>query len=249
MTLGGSIGAPLAGTVIDHGSAAWGYAVAGASAPLLAATMLGRQRLGRRSGGPTGREDSGGRGAARRAVPRCPWKLSRWPDACPLRAGRRSGMRCALGDEEAVARGAKMGCGTRRGDAAVARGARRWDAVRAGGDAGCGARAGGVRRAPLSDRIASVRSRGRPRYSVPLPQQCLWHASQRPDRPRSRTGSRAATVPTKSRPGPPHHPAAAPTPRDRRTCSPRPRRRPHEAADRVLPLRPHRRCDHNEFVP
>lgn len=54
MTLGGSIGAPLAGTVIDHGSAAWGYAVAGGIGAVLAATMLGRQWLGGRGGGSTG---------------------------------------------------------------------------------------------------------------------------------------------------------------------------------------------------
>lgn len=54
MTLGGSIGAPLAGTVIDHGSAGWGYAVAGGIGAALAATMLAYQRFGR-GGRPGGR--------------------------------------------------------------------------------------------------------------------------------------------------------------------------------------------------
>ncbi|MEZ0091709.1 MFS transporter [Streptacidiphilus sp. EB129] len=40
LTLGGSFGAPLAGAVIDHSSAAWGFAVAGAIGAVLAGLAL-----------------------------------------------------------------------------------------------------------------------------------------------------------------------------------------------------------------
>jgi MFS family permease len=44
LTLGGSLGAPLAGSVIDSFSPAWGFAVAGAIGTLLAALALGHER-------------------------------------------------------------------------------------------------------------------------------------------------------------------------------------------------------------
>jgi MFS family permease len=44
LTLGGSLGAPLAGSVIDSLSPAWGFAVAGVIGTLLAALALGHER-------------------------------------------------------------------------------------------------------------------------------------------------------------------------------------------------------------
>ncbi|WP_194926828.1 MFS transporter [Catenulispora pinisilvae] len=45
MTLGGAIGAPLAGTVVDASSPAWSFATTGAIGVALAAAMLGYQRF------------------------------------------------------------------------------------------------------------------------------------------------------------------------------------------------------------
>jgi MFS family permease len=47
MTLGGAIGAPLAGTVVDASSPPWAFATTGAIGVLLAAAMLAYQRLAR----------------------------------------------------------------------------------------------------------------------------------------------------------------------------------------------------------
>lgn len=45
MTLGGAIGAPLAGTVVDASAPSWAFATTGAIGVLLAAAMLGYQRF------------------------------------------------------------------------------------------------------------------------------------------------------------------------------------------------------------
>ncbi|SEM00527.1 MFS transporter [Streptacidiphilus jiangxiensis] len=45
LTLGGSLGAPLAGSVIDHFSAVWGFAVAGVIGTALAALALAHERF------------------------------------------------------------------------------------------------------------------------------------------------------------------------------------------------------------
>jgi len=45
MTLGGAIGAPLAGAVVDSSSPPWAFAVTGAIGVVLAAAMLGYQRI------------------------------------------------------------------------------------------------------------------------------------------------------------------------------------------------------------
>jgi MFS family permease len=46
MTVGGSLGAPLAGAVIDHSAPAWGFAVTGGIGAVLAAVMLAVSRAG-----------------------------------------------------------------------------------------------------------------------------------------------------------------------------------------------------------
>jgi predicted MFS family arabinose efflux permease len=48
MTLGGAIGAPLAGTVVDASSPPWAFATTGAVGVVLAAAMLGYQRFAER---------------------------------------------------------------------------------------------------------------------------------------------------------------------------------------------------------
>jgi len=48
MTLGGAIGAPLAGTVVDASSPPWAFATTGAIGVVLAAAMLGYQRFAER---------------------------------------------------------------------------------------------------------------------------------------------------------------------------------------------------------
>ncbi|MBD0742395.1 MFS transporter [Streptomyces sp. CBMA152] len=45
MTIGGAIGAPLAGTVIDHSAPAWGFAVTGMTGAALAALTIAYQHL------------------------------------------------------------------------------------------------------------------------------------------------------------------------------------------------------------
>ena len=64
MTVGGSLGAPLAGVVIDNSAPAWGYAVTGGIGAVLAAVMLVVSR-----GGAVGAGDSLGAGVTPAAVP------------------------------------------------------------------------------------------------------------------------------------------------------------------------------------
>jgi MFS family permease len=65
MTLGGAIGAPLAGTVVDASSPPWAFATTGAIGVLLAAAMLAYQRFA----GAAGERAAAVPGPAPRRVP------------------------------------------------------------------------------------------------------------------------------------------------------------------------------------
>ena len=59
MTLGGAIGAPLAGTVVDASSPPWAFATTGAIGVVLAAAMLGYQRFAERGAAAADAVESG----------------------------------------------------------------------------------------------------------------------------------------------------------------------------------------------
>jgi MFS family permease len=59
LTLGGSLGAPLAGSVIDRFSPVWGFAMAGVIGTTLAALALGHERWTASAGRVTARQEAG----------------------------------------------------------------------------------------------------------------------------------------------------------------------------------------------